>query len=124
MTNADVVVDHQDPYPLETGAGFRTRAEVGHLRAVVTLASAVVRTLRHLDQTVDDALDAFAFAADGFDALLFDHGAFVRGGVAHEVPQQLDLVEDGLERIVDLVANGDGHFAERGEPILTADLAD
>src|SRR5262249_60731717 len=71
-----------------------------------------------------DLLNLQPRAAPRLDALLLDHRLLVRGLGAHEARQQLDVVEDPLERAVDLVAERDGHLAERRQAVALPDLAD
>src|SRR5205814_2235774 len=103
--------------------GARAGAEVGHLRAGEVLARGVLRAVRHLGQLVDDALDALERRVDRVEALPLDHEVLVRGDARHVRFEQVQVVDDHLERVVDLVREADRHLAQGGELVVTADLA-
>jgi hypothetical protein len=50
-------------------------------------------------------------SSDGVDAVVLDDRLLVASGIADVLVQKLRLIENDLERVVDLVAHRDGDFA-------------
>ena len=94
------------------------------MRAGQVLARRVLGALRQVVQLVDDVLDARDGAVGRIEALALDDEILVRADARDVLLDQVEIVDDHLERVVDLVRHPDGDLAERGEAVVTADRAE
>src|SRR6185369_11579425 len=99
-------------------------AEVGHQAPRHVLARRIEPVGRHLADALDDRLDAPELALDRLDALVLADVFLGRRLLLEEALEQLDLVDEHLERIVDLVREADSELSERDQLVVLAQPLD